>query len=96
MGSQPDDDDVNAVKEKLDQVPGHLNLHEHIQQAWSAMVGPAQDALPKEELLTPDWIITHELIRRYHNVILQDSQALDGADVSKAWEYANALNLEDR
>ncbi|ROT37292.1 hypothetical protein SODALDRAFT_360992 [Sodiomyces alkalinus F11] len=101
---KPDNGGMDAVKEKLDKVPGHPNLREHIQQAWSAMVGPAQDALPEGEPLTPDWVITHELVRRYHHVILQDSQALDGADArtprleaySKAWEYAYALNLGER
>lgn len=92
----PDNDDMDAVKEKLDKVAVHPKKRECIQQAWSAMVGPAQDALPEGEPLTPDWVITHELMRRYHHIILQDSQALDGADASMAWEYAHALCLEDR
>ncbi|KAL2752052.1 hypothetical protein ACRALDRAFT_1083636 [Sodiomyces alcalophilus JCM 7366] len=93
---KPDNDDMNAVNEKLDQVPGHPNLRNSIKKAWNAMVGPARDALPEGEPFTPDWVITHELVRRYHNIVVQDRKALDGADVVEAWEYAHALDLQER
>jgi len=58
------------------------------------MVSSARGALPKGEPFTPDWVITHELIRRYHHIILQDRKALGGASASKAWEYTHALKQE--
>ena len=85
--------DVNAVIGNIRQVPGRPSkYHELLQQHWSAMLGPAQDALPEGEPLTPDWVITHELVQRYHNVIVEGSETLEGADVSKAWGYVHALN----
>lgn len=89
---EPDNDTMEAAKKKVSKGRDPL---EWVSQAWSAMVGHAQDALPREPL-TPDFVITHELVRRYHMTIVQNSQALDEADVSKAWEYAHALDLEER
>ncbi|SPO02510.1 uncharacterized protein DNG_05183 [Cephalotrichum gorgonifer] len=88
------DNDMNAVEKKLERMPGYATLRERLQKDWNAMVGPARDTLPEGEPLTPDWVITHELARRYHNIVVQDRQALDGADVAKAWEYAHTLGLQ--
>jgi len=54
---KPDNEDVNIVIEKLNQVPGYVPS-KYIQQAWSAMVSSAREALPKGEPITPDWVIS--------------------------------------
>jgi hypothetical protein len=59
------------------------------------MVEPARAALPPQEPLTPDWVISHEMARRYHNVVIQEKESLNGADTVKAWEYVHAHGLID-
>lgn len=93
---QPDNDDMVAVDRKLNKIQGNPGLRERVQEAWHIMAGRAKDAVPPGELFNPDWVITHELALRYHNSILQDREVLQGADVSKAWQYAHALELEER
>ena len=83
---------MEAAEEKISQGRNPL---EWVSQAWGAMVGRAQGALPGQSLM-PDFIITHGSVRRYHVTIVQDSLALDRADVTKAWEYVHALDLEER
>jgi hypothetical protein len=59
------------------------------------MLEPARKALPAGEPLTPDWVITNELARRYHNQVVQNSAALEGADACTAWKYAHFMNIEE-
>lgn len=89
---RPDNDTVEASKEKITQYWDRLGW---VSGSWATMVRHAQDAMPGEPL-TPDFVISHELVRRYHMTIIQDRQTLDGVDVAKAWDYAHALNLEER
>lgn len=58
------------------------------------MVEPAIETLPAEEPLTPDWVITNELARRYHYQVVENRDSLEGADASKAWKYAHSMNIE--
>lgn len=92
---RPDNSDVDAVDQRISEIPGHPNLRERMQTSWRAMIEPALEALPAGEPLTPDWVITSELVRRYHNRFVQDRDALEGADVSRAWRYAHSLNIEE-
>ena len=93
---QPYNDDMVAVDRKLNKIQGNPGLREDVQEAWHIMADRAKDAVPPGELFNPDWVITHELALRYHNLILQDRENLQGADVSKAWQYARALKLGER
>ncbi|KAK3177853.1 hypothetical protein K4F52_009405 [Lecanicillium sp. MT-2017a] len=93
---QPDNDHMDAVDRKLNKFQGNPSLRERVQEAWQTMAGRAKETMPPGEPFNPDWVITHELALRYHNLIVQDSKALEGADVSQAWQYAHALELEER
>lgn len=57
-----------------------------IRQAKAAATTYRDGAVPAPRL-THDWVVTHELIRRYHNFVMQDCDALDGADVTSVWRY---------
>lgn len=90
----PDNSDADAVDQRIAKVPGHPNLRKHMQEGWHAMVESSREALPAGEPLTPDWAITNELVRRYHILVVQDRDALDGADASRTWKYAHSMNIE--
>lgn len=93
---RPDNSDVDAVvDQRIAGVQGHPNLRERVQASWDAMVGPAREALPDGEALTPDWVITNELARRYHTPVVQDRDFLEGADAATAWKYAHSMKLEE-
>ncbi|KAG8161173.1 hypothetical protein KVR01_009437 [Diaporthe batatas] len=92
---RPDNSDVDVVDQRIAEIPGHPNLREHVQRAWHTMVEAARGALPAGEPLTPDWVITNELARRYHNHIVQDRDALEGAKASEAWKHVRALDIEE-
>lgn len=92
---RPDNSDVDVADQRIAEVPGHPNLRKHMRENWHAMVESAREALPAGEPLTPDWVITNELARRYHMQVVQDRDALDGADASGAWKYAHSMNLEE-
>ncbi|KAH8787953.1 hypothetical protein F5883DRAFT_707065 [Diaporthe sp. PMI_573] len=94
-GGRPDNSDVDTVDRRIAEIPGHPNLRKLVQASWHAMLESARKALPAGEPLTPDWVITNELARRYHNQVVQDSAALEGADASKAWKYAHSMNIEE-
>jgi hypothetical protein len=84
---KPDNEDVEAIYKKLKESSIQPGLCQHVEKNWRSMVESARVALPAGEPLTGDWVITHELMRRYHNTLVQDRQALDGASVEEAWKY---------
>lgn len=85
--------DVDAVDQRISKIPGHPNLRERLQMSWHAMVEAARETLPAGEPLTPDWVITNQLARRYHNQVVENRDVLEGADASKAWKYAHSMNI---
>lgn len=92
---RPNDSNVDAVDQRIAKVPGHPSLRKHMQESWHAMVESARETLPPEEPLTPDWVFTNELARRYHIQVVQDRDALEGADASRAWKYAHSRKIEE-
>lgn len=91
---QPGRTDMDAVMAAFDKVDSHPGFSQPVQQTWKAMVTSAQESLPEGEVLNSDRVITHALVRCYHNIVLQDEEALDGAGVATAWGYANATDIE--
>jgi hypothetical protein len=91
-----DNDSMDAVEYKLRKTPGPENIRRRLEDNWHAMVEPARAALPPDEPLTSDWVISHEVARRYHNVVIQEKETLDAVDTVKAWEYVRAHGLIDR
>lgn len=89
---KPNDDALEAAREKICEVRHSAEL---ISQAWSTMVEHAQNSKPGETL-TPDDVISHELVRRYHMDIVENNQTLDGADVPTAWGHARSLDPEQK
>ncbi|KAM0268698.1 hypothetical protein ACHAQH_009927 [Verticillium albo-atrum] len=74
----------------------HPKARETLQQAYRGMVRRARKAAPLGTRCTHDWVITHELICRYHNLIVEDRPVLDGADVAAAWQYYHHSGCEER
>lgn len=88
---QPVEDDGPEADEEIrsdmvtrDPLPTKL-----LQDAYQNMVRRAKANLPPGVRCTHDWVITYELMSRYHDVVVED-KALDGADLSAAWKYFQA------
>lgn len=89
---QPDNDNLDDVDRKVGEMSDEAT-RQRLQRSWRAMAGPSGDAMPQREPATPDWLITHEMVRRYHIPIVQDKEALQGVDASEAWQHAQTLSL---
>ncbi|KAK4099608.1 hypothetical protein N658DRAFT_525454 [Parathielavia hyrcaniae] len=85
------DDDV-----RLDVKTSHPKLDEILQEAYQGMVRRARSGAPPGTRCTHDWVITHELMCRYHNFVVEDRQALEGADVAAAWHYFHHAGCGER
>ena len=91
---QPGSTDMDAVMAAFEKLHGHPGLSCSVQETLGAMATSAQEHLPEGEIFNSDWVVTHALVRCYHNIIFKDKEALDGADIATAWGYANAMAIE--
>lgn len=86
--NQPAGDDGPEVDEDvcLDVTTRSSLLAESVRESYRGMARRARANAPPGVRCTHDWVITYELMRRYHDVVVED-EALDGADLPAAWEY---------
>ena len=81
---------------RLDIRTPHPKLREMLQEAYRGMVRRARSGAPPGTRCTHDWVITHELMSRYHNLVVEDRQALEGIDVAAAWHYFHQAGGDKR
>lgn len=86
--NQPAGDDGPEVDEdvRLDVTASYPGLVESVRESYRDMARRARANVPLGVRCTHDWVVTYELVRRYHDVVVED-KALDGADLPAASGY---------
>ncbi|KAH6696867.1 hypothetical protein F5X68DRAFT_238158 [Plectosphaerella plurivora] len=93
----PDDDGPELDRDfNLEVSETHPEFRQMLQDTYRNMVRRAIDAAPPGTRCTHDWVMTHELVRRYHNIIVEDKEALDGVDPAAAWQYFQHHGCQER